>query len=201
MQQILLIHGGDAYKNHEDYLQSLREKEITLERIRAKGWKSNLQKALGGDYDVLAPRFPNAQNARYEEWKIIFEKILPLLDDGVILIGHSLGGIFLLKYLSEETVNKKIKATLLLAAPYATEAYDPIITFNIERSFASFRMTAGKIIIYHSRDDVVVPFENAERLKRDLPDAEIKVFEDRGHFNDEIFPEIVEDIKKISSGH
>jgi hypothetical protein len=50
---------------------------------------------------------PNPMNARYNEWKILFKKIVLLLDDNVILIGHSLGAIFLVKYLSENKFPKK----------------------------------------------------------------------------------------------
>lgn len=38
---------------------------------------------------------PNSNNAHYQEWKIIFDKIVTLLDEDVIFISHSLGGIFL----------------------------------------------------------------------------------------------------------
>lgn len=198
-QQIVVIHGGDAYATYEEYLQSLREKEITLERLRQKDWKSNLQQDLGEDYEVLTPRLPNAQNARYVEWKIIFDKIVPLLSDNVILIGHSLGGLFLVKYVSENKTPKTIKATLLVATPYSTQDYEPIVDFSIERSLTPFEMTGGKIIFYQSRDDVVVPFENVKKYKAALPAAELRIFEDRGHFNQEHFPELVEEIKSLNS--
>lgn len=61
------------------------------------------------------PQFPNKQNAQYEEWKILFGKILNALDDNIILIGNSLGAIFLVKYLSENKIDKKIQKTILLA--------------------------------------------------------------------------------------
>jgi predicted alpha/beta hydrolase family esterase len=199
MQQVVVIHGGDAFEKYEDYLQSLREKTITLERLRQKDWKSNLQKDLGENYDVLAPRLPNAQNARYGEWKIIFDKIMPLLSDNVILIGHSLGGLFLAKYLSENQLSKKIKATILIAAPFSTREHEPIGDFMIERSLARLEMTGGKLLLYHSQDDVVVPFANVEKYHASLPEAELRVFEDRGHFNQESFPELVEEIKSLNS--
>ena len=48
-------------------------------------------------------------NARYEEWKIWFERMIPFLNDNVILVGHSLGGIFFVKYLSENLLPIKSK--------------------------------------------------------------------------------------------
>jgi predicted alpha/beta hydrolase family esterase len=197
-RQIVVIQGGDAFENYEDYLNSLRTKEITLERIRSKGWKKNLQKELGENFDVLVLSMPNPQNARYLEWKIWFERIIPLLNDEVVFIGHSLGGIFLAKYLSENVYPKKIKATVLVSAPYDTPTEYSLVDFAITSPLDKFVKQAGKIVLYHSKDDDVVPFDDIERYHKEIPNAELRVFENRQHFNQESFPEIVELIKKLA---
>ncbi len=196
--QIVVIHGGNAYEKYEDYLESLRTKDISLEKIRSIGWKANLGKELGNDFDVLLPMMPNAGNARYLEWKIWFERLIPLLDNEVVLIGHSLGAITLVKYLSENVYPKKIKATILVGAPYNTPEKHPYVDFTITTSLDKFIEQSEKIIFYHSKDDEIVPFENLERYKIAIPNATFNVFENRGHFNDESFPEIVELIKSFS---
>ena len=100
-QQILVIHGGDTFDTYKDYLSFLKNREISLDRLRLKrDWKDILSEKLGENFDVLSPRMPNGTNARYKEWKIWFERVIPFIDKGVIFIGHSLGGIFLAKYLS-----------------------------------------------------------------------------------------------------
>jgi len=197
-KQIVVIHGGNAFETYEEYLNDLRAREPSIERIMKIGWKMQLGNALGSDYLVLNPKMPNADNARYLEWKIWFEKLNNIFDEEVIMIGHSLGGIFLTKYLSENKYPKKIKATFLISAPYNTEDDHPLVDFNIEKDLDGVIQQGGKIFLYHSRDDEVVPFSNCERYQRELPEATVKVFEDRGHFNSEEFPEIVEDIKMIN---
>jgi uncharacterized protein len=196
-QQILIIHGGNVFDTHEHYLADLKSREVTLDRMRRKGWKDKLQEMLGEDYDVLHPLMPNSQNARYAEWKIWLEKIILLLDEPMILIGHSLGGITLAKYLSENDCPKKIRASFLVAPPYNTETRHPRADFNISLDLQKFSRQGGKIFLYHSRDDEVVPFPNFEAYKSRLPKAETRTFEDRGHFNSDEFPEIVEDIKSL----
>ena len=64
-------------------------------------------------------------------------------------------------------------------------AFEPENLKNIE---------AEKIFLYHSKDDPVVPFSHAEKFMQYL-DAELLVFEDKGHFQVEEFPELLANIK------
>lgn len=197
--QVVAIHGGDAFEKYEDYLNYLRTKMITLERIRSADWKNNLAKDLGEDFDVFTPKMPNPWNARFSEWKIWFERLIPLLNDEVIFVGQSLGAIFLIKYLSENDYSKSIKATILVGAPYNTPERHPLVDFTLTKPLDGFIKQAGKIIFFHSKDDNIVRIENMERYKKEIPNATCNVLEDRGHFNGGSFPEIVELIKSIAS--
>jgi len=195
-KQIIVIHGGDSYKTSEDYLAALKNWEVTKESFFPKfDWKSNLQSKLGEEYEVLAPRMPNKQNAKYEEWKIWFEKIFPFLEGGVILVGHSMGGLFLAKYLSENTFPKKIKTIFLIAPVYrdTEEAANFPITSNLEKVWSQCQ----NIHIFQSEDDPLVSMAETEEYKKAWPGAKMHSFQDRGHFRQENFPEIVEEIKKI----
>src|SRR5688572_30779020 len=98
-KQVLVIHGGDAFPSYKEYLDFLLNFPIELKDLFRKNWKSFLAEKLGPDYEAIAPQMPNKNNAKYAEWKIWLKKILPLLEDEVVLIGHSLGGVFLAKYL------------------------------------------------------------------------------------------------------
>lgn len=196
-QQVFSIHGGNAFETYEEYLADLKQKEVSIEGTRFMDWKGNLQKVLGDSYEVILPRMPNSGNARYAEWKIWFEKFVPLFEENIIFIGHSLGGIFLAKYLSEEKYPKKIRATLLVAAPYNAPDDHPYVDFNILTDLSGLQEQGGEIILYHSKDDQVVPFSNFKRYQRELPSAQTRIFEDRKHFNDASFPEIISDIQKL----
>src|SRR3989338_2804562 len=109
--QVVVIHGGDAFSTHEEYLRFLKDFPLTIERVRPKrDWKSFLPEVLGEEYDVLAPIMPNKTNAQFSEWCLWFEKMFPFLEDDVILVGHSLGGMFLAKYLTEYTFPRRTGA-------------------------------------------------------------------------------------------
>jgi hypothetical protein len=175
-------------------LAFLKNWQITAEDVEAgeiKRWKARLPEKLGKNFQVIAPRMPNSMNAQYAEWKIWFEKYLPFLKDGVILLGHSFGGLFLAKYLSEKKFPKKILATFLVAATFGEG------DFTSPKNLDKMTKQAGKIFIYHSQDDKIVPIAEAKKYKNLLPEAELVVFKDRGHFNQENFPEIVKKIKSL----
>ncbi len=200
-KQVIVIHGGDTFRNHEEYISFLKNFEIDAEYfdgLKKKGWKPTLDDRLGNDYEVVAPQMPCKGNAKYVEWKIWFDKLAPFFKDGIILVGHSMGGIFLAKYLSENKLPVKIAAVFIVAAPYDEEdSESSLADFILPKSLKPFSEQAEKIFIYHSKDDSTVPYKNSEKYKKALPRANLFSFEDRGHFNQEELPEIVRDIKNL----
>jgi len=198
-QQIVIIHGGTSFDTYKDYISYLKNREITLEKLTTSGdWKNTLATKLGENFEILLPKMPNNTNARFEEWKIWFERIIPFFKKNVILIGHSLGGIFLAKYLSENDISQKIKATILIAAPFDdTSSAESLTDFKLPSSLAKFAKQSGMIYLIQSKDDPVVPFAQLAKYKKALPNSEIITFDDRQHFNQETFPEIIELIKRL----
>jgi hypothetical protein len=77
-KQVVVIHGGDTFDSYEDYLTFLNAFEVDKESLFLKDWKSTLQSELGENYEVLCLQMPNMFNAKYLEWKIWFEKYIPL---------------------------------------------------------------------------------------------------------------------------
>ena len=139
---------------------------------------------------------PNSKNARYPEWKIWFEKTFHLLSEEVVLIGHSLGGIFLAKYLSENSFPKSISQLHLVAAPYDTEVIkDSLADFALNNTVEKVSEKVKNIFLYQSKDDTAVAYEDVLKYKKDLHEAELIEFENRGHFTQEDFPELIERIK------
>ncbi len=196
-QQVFVIHGGNTFDTYEEYIEHLKAKNVSLEDLKYADWKQSLQKTLGENYDVLLPRMPSGNNAKYLEWKIYFEKFIPLLDDNVIFIGHSLGGIFLAKYLSEQKYPHKIKAVFLVAAPYDTAHQHPLSDFVIFENLENFQNQVAHIFLYHSTDDHVVPFADFERYTQSLPSAQKRILTERNHVNQEKFPELITDIQSL----
>ena len=103
--QILMIHGGMTFKSEKDYLHWLKNKNVSTKK--RPYWEADLEEKLDNKFEIVRPRMPLQDNAKYRDWEILFERYLPLLRHNFILIGSSLGGIFLAKYLSEHKLSKK----------------------------------------------------------------------------------------------
>jgi len=198
MKQVIIIHGGDTFDSYDDFISYLKQKAVHLERLREEDWKDTLQEKLGKEFDVLAPPMPSKANAKYYEWKIWFEKLAPFFEENVILVGHSLGGIFLAKYLSENAYPKKIRGVFLVAAPYDKGSTYSLADFTLPKSLKKFSEQARKIFIYQSEDDTMVEAINADQYHKDLSQAVVRMFKDQGHFNREEIPGLVKDIKSLS---
>jgi uncharacterized protein len=193
---VLVINGGATFDTYEEYWKWLESIDMKIERIDDRDWKDFLKDKLV-DFQIICPKMPNNMNAKYSEWKLWFEKMFKFLSDDVVLVGHSLGGIFLAKYLAENNFPNKISQLHLVAAPYDTEVVkDSLADFALSGTVEKVSEKVENIFLYQSKDDTVVPYENALKYKRDLPNAELIIFEDRGHFNQKEFPELVERIKK-----
>lgn len=199
-KQVVLIHGAETFDNYEAYLGFLQKFEMKdLDQFRRRSWKKSLGERLGGDFEIIAPEMPNGLNAKYLEWKIWFDKIVPLLNQEVVLVGHSLGGTFLVKYLAENKFPKNIKSLHLAAPAYDAEGTEESMAdFLMPDNLEAVSNSSERILLYQSKDDVVVPPLNAEKFKKAIPSIEVMYFEDRGHFRQEEFPELVENIRKNS---
>jgi len=208
MKQLIFIHGGEAYSDPADYEINLQQQEVLVGQYKEKKrwhYMPTLQEALGDDWQVVRPDMPADSNAKYEHWRLWFEKYVPHLEDGVVLVGHSLGSMFLSRYLSENLFPVKISKLFLMAGEFTRRRdrqpgeEDGEFFYTHLQNFSQLDKVAGELYLVHSKDDPVVPFENQAKFAEYLPSAHLITFADKGHFWDEQFPEIIELINvKIS---
>ncbi len=200
-KQVVVLHGGSVFSSYKTYLLNLRTREININTfMRNEKWKTKLPEALGVSYEVFQPIMPNSANAVFEEWSIWFERLIPYLKDNVLFVAHSLGAVFLVKYLSQNDFPKTIYATFLISAPfndYMCTKNEVLGTFQLPTSIKNFIKQAGILHMYHSTDDTCVPYNHIEKYHVLIPNATIHTFTDRNHFSQDTFPEIVADIQSV----
>ncbi len=196
-KQVILIHGGDVHHSRKEFIEALKKSRPSREDFvhEAKGWKDVMAERLGPDYEVLYPEMPHWGDARYEEWKIWFEKLLAFVGNGPVFVGHSLGGIFLARYFAENADEKQARGVFLVAAPYGTGPADDLADFVLPKDLSRLEKLGPRLRLYASEDDPVVSFKDFQMYSKLLPQATAIPFEDKGHFRLEEFPEIVADIR------
>jgi predicted alpha/beta hydrolase family esterase len=178
-KRVLFVHGGGQGAYEED-----------------KKMAASLRVTLGAAYDVRCPKMPNEDSPEYEAWKDRIAEELTDLNGEVILVGHSLGASILLKYLSEEKVEKPIAGLFLIAPYWGAEDWE-VGEYELRTDFASKLPNDLPKFVYHSRDDEWVPFAHLALYAEKLPQATIREFDGRGHqFNDDL-SEVARDIKGL----
>lgn len=195
--QLLFIHGGMTFKNRRDYLDFLQNKEISLEK--KKYWIEDVEKKMGDTLEIIRPRMPLQDNARYEDWEIFFRRYLPYLRKGSILVGSSLGGIFLAKYLSENKLTRRPLSVYLICPPYNNDipTEDLVGGFRLKSDLSLLEKSCKYLHLWFSSDDEVVPLAQMDKYTRKLKKAEFRVFDDvNGHFKVEKFPAFIKSLKK-----
>jgi len=176
-KHVLFIHGAGGYE--ED-----------------KKMAANLRDVLGTAYEVRYPKMPDEDSPEYEAWKNQIAKELAAMDGEAILVGHSLGASVLLKYLSEERVEKPVAGLFLIATPYwRAEGWQ--LEYALQEDFASKLPEGLPVFFYHSRDDEWVPFDHLALYAENLPRATVREFDGRGHqFNNDL-SEVARDIQRL----
>ncbi|MFK7779684.1 MAG: alpha/beta hydrolase [Candidatus Gracilibacteria bacterium] len=196
-QQVLFIDGGDSKDNFNNFNDYLNKFEYDPYEVKTKKWKNSLAPDLGEDFFLMNPKMPNKNFADYNERKIMFEKTFPYLENDIILVGHSMGGTFLIKYLEENNFPVKIKKIIIISGAFKDSPGDVIGNFNFDKTLLNLKKYENDIIFYQSKDDFVVPFSDLEDYRKIFPNSQYNIFENRGHFIDETFPELIEQIKLI----
>lgn len=191
MKKAIILHGiCDEQEYHDESEPSPSN----------NNWIAWLQKQLMiQGFDCQTPEVPYSYKGIYEDWKHIFERME--VDEQTILIGHSAGCGFFLKWLSANDVSVD---KIYMVAPWL----DPFNEYA-ETGFLSCELNGNlidrvnKIEIIYSEDD---PVEGVKKtvdiIGEKYPSiTNISKLNGLGHFSSkargtEVFPEILDVIIK-----
>ena len=182
MKNALLIHGTPDKEEYYDR---------AYPSCSNGHWFPWLQKELCIEgYDCQTPEMPVAYYPNYPKWKQTLE-YFPIHAD-TILLGHSCGGGFLLRYLSENQITPK---RLVLVAPWIDplEARDPEF-FNFE--FDPYLIDRIETHLIYSDNDMESIDLTLETINKTYPSITSHLFKGYGHFCEEDmgtqeFPELL----------
>lgn len=181
--QVLFVQGGGA-NVHDGWDRKLVE---------------SLQRELGPDYRVRYPRMPKEEDPRYATWKPALVRELDSLDDGAILVGHSVGGTMLIHVLAEHPPRFKPRGLILIAAPFIGNGGWSSDEIQPRMDFAEHLPAALPVLLYHGTDDETVPTAHVHLYAHAIPHSAVRILEHRDHQLSNDLSEVARDIHSLSS--
>lgn len=190
MKNAIIIHGMPGEK---EYYQDNIDSPSNSHRLP---W---LQKQLLCE-NILTqtPEMPHPYKPNYKDWKDVLESYT--INQNTILIGHSCGAWFILRYLSENNIKVGI---VILVAPYISPE-----NLDIAKNMFSWRTLkkdiyrqTQSIIIFSSDNDMQEIQDSVDIILQETEQINIKIFHNYGHFclkdmQTREFPELKEYITK-----
>ena len=177
--QLLFVQGGGAGA-HDDWDDKLVD---------------SLRRDLGTNFEIRYPRMPNEDDPSFAAWKTALEKEFARLDDGAILVGHSIGGTILVNALAETTSKLKFRGIFLIAAPFVGEGGWPSDDINPAPDLGSRLPRDVPVYIYHGLADETAPPSHSELYARAIPQADVHRLPHRDHQLNNDLREIAATIK------
>lgn len=144
MKKVLLLHGYNGIPQMFHY------------------FKEELEK-MG--YKVIMPSLPTQEGLRYNIWKEYFENIKEDLKEELIVVAHSGGNPFIIKYANENNMNIKLYISLAGFSDIFTtegrkdldEAVKSVVPIELE--IDTFRNNVKEKHCIYSDSDHIVPIE------------------------------------------
>lgn len=134
------------------------------------GWRPYLMRELQklGVY-ACALAMPSPDAPVCDEWVgEVTRYVEQNPDDDLYLVGHSLGGATIFKYLEQHTPTN-VRGAIMVSAPCRSTGNEKTRAFvEGERDWETIRRGAGKFVVIHGDDDEVVPFSHAEEIAHNL---------------------------------
>ncbi len=162
---VFVFHGTGGYPE-ENWFPWLKDK------LEQKGYK------------VFIPQFPTPKDQSIQSWLGVLKTYEKYINEDTILIGHSLGGLFLLRVL--EGLAQPMKAAFFVSAPIGIK---PIANYDSDNDFSGFsfnwpdiKTKAENFTVYHSDNDPYISLENGKQLSKELG-IELTFIPNAGHFN------------------
>jgi predicted alpha/beta hydrolase family esterase len=170
MKSAIILHG---YQNKQEF------HDPSMPAPGNGHWMPWLQKQLMiKDIVVWTPTVPHSWKLNYKDWAEEFERY-PIGDE-TMLVGHSCGGGFIVRWLSE---NPQVKVDkVVLVAPWVNPLKDEDTDFfDFEINPDIVKQTNG-ITIFASDNDFESVQKSVEIIKNSVYGVVIKEFHDYGHF-------------------
>lgn len=171
LRQVLFVQGGGAGV-HDDWDGALVD---------------SLRRELGDGYDVRYPRMPGEEDPSFTGWSVAIRRELAALDEGAVVVGHSVGGTILVGTLAERVPERVPAVLVLIAAPFVGAGGWPGGEHELPEDLGARLPTGLRVLVFHGARDGTVPPSHADLYARAIPQAQLHLVPGRDHqFHDDL---------------
>ena len=179
-RQILFIQGGGAGA-HDQWDSRLFD---------------SLRQGLGDGYEVRYPRMPDEADPNYARWSVAIRRELAVLADAVV-VGHSVGGTILIHALAERPPERRLRAIMLIAAPFVGAGGWPG-EFELPPDLGARLPREVPVHVFHGLQDQTAPPSHADLYARAIPQARLHRLPGRDHQLDNDLTEVASTIIQLA---
>lgn len=141
----------------------------------------SLRTGLGPGYEVRYPRMPEEGDPSYARWSAAIGHEMAYLDEGAVVVGHSIGGTILVQALIDRPPERKLAAIVLIAAPFVGAGGWPGDDFEFSGDLGE-RLPAGvPLHVFHGAQDETAPSTHAGLYADAIPRAVVHMLSGRDH--------------------
>lgn len=120
------------------------------------------------NYNVIMPHFPIRTDASYLGWSSILNQYKELFNEDTLIICHSIGNPFIIKYLSENNLKAKLYVSVagfckLFTVPNREDLNKAFVDFKVDENNINYcKATLPFRYSLYSDNDHVIPFDILE---------------------------------------
>jgi predicted alpha/beta hydrolase family esterase len=165
MRQVLFIQGGGAAA-HDEWDDKL---------------VASLERELGDKCEVRYPRMPDEDDPSYAGWGPVIRREVAHLNDGAVVVGHSVGGTLLVHALRDQPPERELGGVVLISAPFVGADGWPSEEFEFPGDLGARLPQGMGVHVFHGLDDQTVPSSHAELYVRAIKQAQLHLLPERDH--------------------
>jgi predicted alpha/beta hydrolase family esterase len=182
-KHLLFVQGGGGENAHDAWDNKLVE---------------SLERELGSGYEIRYPRMPDENHPKFARWNLAIRKELGKLDDGAILIGHSIGATILAHSLAEEPPEHPPAGIFLVSMPFIGKGGWPSEDIKPEPHLGAKLPAQSPVYLYQGDADETVPAKHVELNAKAIPQAVLRKLSGRDHQLNNDMSEVAADISELS---
>ena len=147
----------------------------------------SLRRELGDGFEVRYPRMPDEHDPDDAAWTAAIRQELEDLEDGAVVVGHSVGATILVHALAEGRPAVTLGAIVLVAAPFVGSGGWPADGFELPADLGARLPPDVPVHVFLGLHDDTVPPAHADLYASAIPRAQVHRLQDRDHqLNDDL---------------